>query len=70
MNKPVIGIVAKHYMKDMKRLDTIIHDEIEQAIFDNGGIAIGIIPPNEGKVYAKNRWFDNLTTTEKHNFYD
>ncbi len=70
MNKPVVGIVAKHYMKDMKRLDTIIHDEVEQAIFDNGGVVIGIIPPNEGKVYAKNRWFDNLTTTEKHNLYD
>lgn len=70
MSKPVVGIIAKHYKKDMKRLDTVIHDEIEQAIFDNGGIAIGIIPPNEGKVHGKNEWYDNLTTTEKHNFYD
>ncbi len=70
MNKPIVGIVAKHLKQSTKRLDTVIHDEVEQAIFDNGGIVIGIIPPNEGKVRAEDKWYDNLTTTEKHNLYD
>lgn len=70
MGKPIIGIVAKHYKKDYLRLETFIRDEVEQAIFDNGGIAIGILPPNEGKVKAKNGYHDQLTTTEKHNLYE
>lgn len=52
-----------------ERLETFIRDELEQAIFDNGGIAIGILPPNEDKIYPKDKWFDQLTTEEKHNFY-
>lgn len=68
--KPVIGIVAKHYYKDHKRLETFIRDEVEQAIFDNGGIAIGILPPNEDKIKASSDWKDQLTTTEKHNLYE
>lgn len=68
--KPVIGIVAKHYLNDHKRLETFIRDEVEQAIFDNGGIAIGILPPNEDKIKASSDWHDQLTTTEKHNLYD
>ena len=69
MSKPVIGIITKHKNEDNVRLDTFIRDEVGQAIFDNGGIAIGIIPPNEGKVHATNDWAVNLTTEEKHNFY-
>lgn len=68
--KPVIGIVAKHYYKDHKRLETFIRDEVEQAIFDNGGIAIGILPPNEDKIKASSDWHDQFTTTEKHNLYE
>ena len=68
--KPIIGIVAKHYKTSGKRLETFIRDEVEQAIFDNGGIAIGILPPNEDKIVARDNWQDQLTTTEKHNFYD
>lgn len=50
MDKPIIGIVCKHRKSDMNSLrsDSRIRDEIKQAIFDNGGIAIGIILPNEG----------------------
>ena len=69
MTKPVIGIVAKHYRKKQKRLETYIRDEVEQAIFDNGGIAIGILPPNIDKIVAKDDWKEQLTTLEKHNFY-
>ena len=70
MSKPVIGIVAKHYRQNPKRLETFIRDEVEQAIFDNGGIAIGILPPNEDKIVAKDNWQEQLTTTEKHGFYE
>ena len=41
--KPIIGIVSKHLLKDETRPNMFIRDEIKQAIFDNGGIAIGII---------------------------
>lgn len=68
--KPVIGIVAKHYSKYHKRLETFVRDEVEQAIFDNGAIAIGILPPNEDKIKATSDWNDQLTTTEKHNLYE
>lgn len=70
MSKPVIGIIAKHSKEDKLRENTFIRDEVEQAIFDNGGIAIGILPPNEGKINATNDWSINLTTEEKHDFYE
>ena len=68
-DKPIIGIVAKHYRENKKRLETFIRDEVEQAIFDNGGIAIGILPPNEDKICPKDKWYDQLPTEEKHNLY-
>ena len=41
MNKPIIGIVSKHYATyKSNKIDTFVRDEIKQAIFDNGGIAI------------------------------
>lgn len=70
MSKPIIGIIAKHYSVDHKRLETFIRDEVEQAIFDNGGIAIGILPPNEDKIKASSNWRDQFTTNEKHNLYE
>ena len=64
--KVIIGIVSKHYNKEFNNFeDTYIRDEVKQAIFDNGAIAIGILPPNFEKVQAKNDWKDNLTTKEK-----
>lgn len=44
MNRPIIGLVAKHKDIDKKRTLTYICDEMKDAIFSNGGIAIGIIP--------------------------
>ena len=38
--KVIIGIVAKHYNLNRKRIDSYIRDEVKQAVFDNGGIAI------------------------------
>lgn len=69
MSKPIIGIVSKHYRKNEARLETFIRDEVEQSIFDNGGVAIGILPPNEDKIVATDDWQENLTTTEKQNLY-
>ena len=50
MNKPIIGIVCKHKKSDLNcvRPDSKIRDEVKQAIFDNGGISIGILFPDEG----------------------
>lgn len=70
MSKPIIGIVAKHYKKNNLRLESFIRDEVKQAIFDNGGIAIGILPPNEGKIKASKGYYNELTTDEKHNLYE
>ena len=49
MDKVVIGIVVKYRDEDKSknRVDSRIRNEVKQAIFDNGAIAIGIIPPNE-----------------------
>ena len=45
MKKPVIGILSKHNeAKYMLRPNTLIRDEVKDAIFANGGIAIGILP--------------------------
>lgn len=46
LKKVIIGIVAKHKKEDVIRTESLIRDEIKQAIFDNGGIAVGILSPN------------------------
>lgn len=43
MNNPVIGIVAKHIKTENVRTNSLIRDEVKQAIFDNGGVAMGIV---------------------------
>lgn len=50
-SKPVIGIIAKHKKTDNIRTDSLIRDEVKQAIFDNGGIAIGLLSPYEEILY-------------------
>lgn len=68
MNKPIIGIVAKHYATyKSNRIDTYINDELKQAIFDNGGIAIGILPTKKQINYCGDEWKDNLSIEEKEN---
>ena len=42
----IIGIVCKHRKEEGVRTSTRINDEVKQAIFDNGAIAIGIIAPS------------------------
>lgn len=68
IEKPIIGIVSKHYPKyELRKIDTYIRDEIKNAIFDNGGIAIGILPTEEGINYCGDEWKDNLSIKEKDN---
>ncbi len=56
MKKVVIGIIAKHKKEDVIRTDSRIRDEVKQAIFDNGGIAIGLLSPNEEILYSGDEW--------------
>ena len=68
MNKPIIGIVAKHYATyKSNKIDTFIRDEVKQAIFDNGGIAIGILSVETAINYSGDNWKDNLSMDEKEN---
>lgn len=54
--KVIIGIVAKHYNLNNKRTNSYIRDEVKQAVIDNGGIAIGILAPNEKILFYRNEW--------------
>ena len=54
--KVIVGIVAKHTNINQSRINSLIRDEVKQAIFDNGGIAIGILSPNDEILYAGNDW--------------
>lgn len=53
--KPIIGIVLKHFLKEEIRPNMFVRDEVKQAIFDNGGIAIGIILPKSEKVDVEDK---------------
>lgn len=57
MKKTIIGIVAKHDIKSEKiRTDSLIRDEVKQAVFDNDAIAIGILSPNDEIQYTLDDW--------------
>ena len=59
MSKVVIGIVAKHRNLDGNRLKTTISDEVKDAIFENGGIAIGILPTqNKVAIIEQNKIYE------------
>lgn len=45
MSKPVIGLIAKHDDISKKRTESVLRDEMKDAVFHNGGIAIGIVSP-------------------------
>lgn len=46
-------------------LDLIyIGDEVKQAIFDNGAVAIGILSPKDEVIDAEDTWNNNLTQEE------
>ena len=65
MKKAVIGIVSKHYANYKNHLtDTYIRDEVKQAIFDNGAIAIAILPPDKDIKYIENNLKEDLNEKE------
>jgi len=67
MSKVVIGIVGKHIKDDKIRTNTLIRDEVKQAIFDNGAIGIGILSPNDKILYTGDDWknFEENIKTEQ-----
>lgn len=66
MSKPIIGIVSKHFAKNDMRPNTYIRDEVKQALFDNGAIAIGILLPKEEIFDVGDNWNNNLSQDEYH----
>lgn len=69
MNSIIIGIVSKHNPKNTGCEKIYITDATKQAIFDNGAIAIGILPTEDIVNYKgnDNKWNDNLNEVEKEN---
>lgn len=66
MNKTIIGIVAKHDINSEKiRTDSLIRDEVKQAVFDNDAIAIGILSPNVEIQYTMDEWENYLESMDK-----
>lgn len=69
MDKPIIGIVAKYRDGDenKKRVYSRISGEIKQAVFDNEGVAIGIISPNEKIQKIGGNWLEYNKLIDKEN---
>lgn len=67
MNKPTIGIVSKHFLKNGTRPNMYIRDEVKQALFDNGAIAIGILLPKDELLDIGDHWNFNLSKEEYDN---
>lgn len=65
--KPIIGIVSKHLLKEEIRPNMYIRDEMKQAIFDNGAVAIGILLPKDEKINVSDDWKNNLNEQEYDN---
>lgn len=67
MSKPIIGIVTKHFLKNSTRADMYVRDEVKQALFDNGAVAIGILLPKDEVRRVNNDWDDNFAPGEREN---
>lgn len=72
MKKVVVGLVAKHGKIKNKITKTFINDEMKNAIFANGGIAVGVLPSMRRITFANNKNekeisdnIDNLFTQEE-----
>ena len=64
MSKPIIGIVSKHLAKKDVRPNMYVKDEVKQAIFDNGAVAIGILLPKDELKDVGDNWSNNLSQDE------
>lgn len=67
MSRPIIGIVSKHFTENKVRPNTYIRDEVKQAIFDNGAVAIGILQPKDEVLDVGDKWNNNLSANEYNN---
>ena len=68
--KPVIGIIAKHKKINNIRQDSLIRDEVKQAIFDNGGLAIGILSPYENHLFIEDNFQNEDFILDKENLVE
>ncbi len=69
-NKPVIGIVSKHFKENKSILiDTYIRDEIKQAVFDNGGTTYDIPNPEKHDRLGVD-YVHSITIDENSKFYN
>lgn len=70
-SKVIIGIVAKHSPQNVDCKKTSITDATKQAIFDNGAIALGILPTEYEVNFSgdKSMWKDNLTEKERNDLF-
>ncbi len=64
MKKVIIGIVSKHLASNKTKPDVFIRDEVKQAIFDNGAVAIGILLPKNEVLKVSDTWNNNLKQDE------
>lgn len=58
MSNIVIGIVSKHKKSNDSRTDSLIRDEVKQAIFDNGALAIGILSPDDEIMFSSDNFME------------
>lgn len=72
MNKVIIGIVSKYKDGDenLERVDSRIRNEVKQAVFDNGAIAIGIISPNDEMQPSGDDWKKYNDLIDKENIIE
>ncbi len=72
MSKPIIGIVSKYRNGDenLERVGSRIRNEVKQAVFDNGAIAIGIISPNVEIQPAGDDWEKYKDLIDKENIIE
>ena len=66
-NKPIIGLVAKHAKTDSTKTKSIIFDGYKQAVYDNGGIPIGLLSPNEEVMFTDDNWKQDEFKLNKEN---
>lgn len=58
MSNIVIGIVSKHKKSNDSRTDSLIRDEVKQAIFDNGALAIGILSTDDEIMFSSDNFME------------
>ncbi len=63
--KVIIGIISKHIHTTQVRTNSLIRDELKQAIIDNGAIPIGLFAVNDEVQYNAKEWKSALKEEDK-----